>query len=71
VSIEVERAGAKVRMKDVAQFDVLEEFQERVDRDPGLATAFRALTPGETKQIFAVFRRREAPDDPRRARRET
>lgn len=54
-AIEVERSGAKVRMKDVAQFNVPEEFQKRLDRDPGLAAAFRALTPGRQKRYLLYF----------------
>lgn len=54
-AIEVERSGAKVRMKDVGQFDVPEEFQVRLDDDAALAQAFRALTPGRRKRYLLYF----------------
>jgi uncharacterized protein YdeI (YjbR/CyaY-like superfamily) len=54
-SIEVEKSGAKVQMKTVAQFDVPEEFQQRLQDHPGLAKAFRALTPGRQKGYLLHF----------------
>jgi uncharacterized protein YdeI (YjbR/CyaY-like superfamily) len=54
-AIAVEKSGAKVQMKDVAQFDVPKEFQERMDDDPELAEAFHALTPGRQKGYLLHF----------------
>jgi uncharacterized protein YdeI (YjbR/CyaY-like superfamily) len=54
-AISVERSGAKVEMKGVAQFEVPEEFQERLDDDPKLAEAFHALTPGRQKGYLLHF----------------
>jgi uncharacterized protein YdeI (YjbR/CyaY-like superfamily) len=54
-AIEVEKSGAKVAMKTAAQFDVPQEFQERLDDDPQLAEAFRALTPGRQKGYLLHF----------------
>jgi uncharacterized protein YdeI (YjbR/CyaY-like superfamily) len=54
-AIAVQKSGAKVRMKTVAQFDVPEEFQKRLDADPKLAEAFRALTPGRQKGYLLHF----------------
>jgi uncharacterized protein YdeI (YjbR/CyaY-like superfamily) len=54
-AITVERSGAKVKMKDVAQFDVPQEFQRRLDHDPTLAGAFRSLTPGRQKSYLLYF----------------
>ncbi|HEY2780435.1 MAG TPA: YdeI/OmpD-associated family protein [Steroidobacteraceae bacterium] len=48
-AIAVEKSGVKVQMKSVAQFDVPEELQKRLDADPQLAKAFQALTPGRQK----------------------
>src|ERR1700760_2051472 len=45
-AIVIEKSGAKVAKKSVAQFDVPEEFLNRMDDDPKLAEAFHALTPG-------------------------
>jgi uncharacterized protein YdeI (YjbR/CyaY-like superfamily) len=50
-----ERSGAKVPMKTVEQFEVPEEFQRRLDDDPGLAKSFRALTPGRQKAYLLHF----------------
>ena len=54
-AIKVEKSGAKVEMKSVAQFDAPEEFQKRVDDDPKLAEAFHALTPGRQKGYLLHF----------------
>jgi uncharacterized protein YdeI (YjbR/CyaY-like superfamily) len=54
-AIALEKSGAKVEMKSVAQFDVPEEFQKRLDDDPKLAEAFRALTPGRQKGYLLHF----------------
>ena len=54
-AIAVEKSGAKVKMKSVAEFDVPEEFRERMDDDPNLAEAFHALTPGRQKAYLLHF----------------
>jgi uncharacterized protein YdeI (YjbR/CyaY-like superfamily) len=54
-AIAVEKSGAKVGMKGVAQFEVPEEFQKRLDDNPKLAAAFRALTPGRQKGYLLHF----------------
>jgi uncharacterized protein YdeI (YjbR/CyaY-like superfamily) len=54
-AIAVEKSGAKVKKKSVAQFDVPEEFQKRLDDDPKLAEAFHALTPGRQKGYLLHF----------------
>ena len=54
-AIAVEKSGARVEMKSAAQFDVPEEFQERLDVDPKLAEAFHALTPGRQKGYLLHF----------------
>jgi uncharacterized protein YdeI (YjbR/CyaY-like superfamily) len=54
-AIAVEKSGAKVAMKAVAQFDVPEEFQQRMDDDAALAEAFHALTPGRQKGYLLHF----------------
>ena len=54
-AVAVEKSGAKVTMKTVAQFDVPEEFQKRLDGDPKLAEAFRSLTPGRQKGYLLHF----------------
>jgi uncharacterized protein YdeI (YjbR/CyaY-like superfamily) len=54
-AIAVEKSGTKVKMKTVAQFDMPEEFQKRLDHDPQLAEAFDALTPGRRKAYLLHF----------------
>jgi uncharacterized protein YdeI (YjbR/CyaY-like superfamily) len=54
-AIAVEKSGARVEMKEVAQFDVPEEFLKRLEDDPELAEAFDALTPGRQKGYLLHF----------------
>ena len=54
-AIAVEKSGAKVQMRSVAQFDLPEEFQRRLNNDPKLAEAFHALTPGRQKGYVLHF----------------
>lgn len=54
-AIAVEKSGAVVPMKTVAQFDVPAEFRSRLDADPELAKAFDALTPGRRKGYLLHF----------------
>lgn len=54
-AIAVEKSGAKVKMRSMAQFDVPEEFQKLLDDDPKLAEAFHALTPGRQKGYLLHF----------------
>lgn len=54
-AIAVAKSGAKPDMKSVAQFDVPEEFQKRLDDDPALAEAFHALTAGRRKGYLLYF----------------
>ena len=54
-AIAVEKSGARVQMKSVAEFDVPAEFQQRLNGDARLAQAFRALTPGRQKAYMLHF----------------
>jgi uncharacterized protein YdeI (YjbR/CyaY-like superfamily) len=54
-AIAVEKSGAKVKMKSVADFDMPKEFLTRLDDDPELAEAFRGLTPGRQKGYLLHF----------------
>jgi uncharacterized protein YdeI (YjbR/CyaY-like superfamily) len=54
-AVAIEKSGAKVNMMSVAQFDVPDEFQKRLDRDSKLAKAFHALTPGRQKGYLLHF----------------
>jgi uncharacterized protein YdeI (YjbR/CyaY-like superfamily) len=54
-AIDVEKSGAKVQMKGVADFEMPAEFLTRLDDDPELAEAFHALTPGRQKGYLLHF----------------
>src|SRR6185437_11869334 len=54
-AIEVERAGLKVDLKKTAEYRVPEEFKIKLDKNPALKTAFKALTPGRQKGYLFYF----------------
>jgi uncharacterized protein YdeI (YjbR/CyaY-like superfamily) len=54
-AIEVERAGLKVDFKKTTEFAVPEEFQNMLDGDPALKSAFDALTPGRQRAYILHF----------------
>lgn len=54
-AIAVEKSGAKVPKKTVADFDVPVEFQQRLEDDTRLAEAFHALTPGRQRGYLLHF----------------
>src|SRR6266581_4473508 len=45
-AIEVEKAGLKVPLKKTKEFSMPEEFQNKLNKNPALKKAFKALTPG-------------------------
>ena len=54
-AIEVEKAGLKVKLKKTAEFKIPEEFQNKLDKNPALKTAFEALTPGRQRAYLLYF----------------
>jgi len=54
-AIAVEKSGARVKKKSVAQFDVPAEFQRRLKDDVELAEAFQALSPGRQRGYLLYF----------------
>ncbi|ANH80324.1 hypothetical protein A8C56_04425 [Niabella ginsenosidivorans] len=54
-AIEVEKAGLKVPLKKTADYMVPEEFQQQLDKHPGLKKAFEALTPGRQRGYLFYF----------------
>jgi uncharacterized protein YdeI (YjbR/CyaY-like superfamily) len=54
-AIEVEKAGLKVKLKKTSDFKVPEEFQRKLDENPGLKKAFAALTPGRQRGYLFYF----------------
>ncbi|NGM85536.1 hypothetical protein G5B47_24355 [Paenibacillus sp. 7124] len=54
-AIEVEKAGLEVNFKKHTEFNIPEEFQNRLDEIPDLKTAFEALTPGRQRAYILYF----------------
>ncbi len=54
-AIAIEKSGAKVAFKTVAEFKVPKEFQSALDKSAKLKKAFEALTPGRRKQYLLFF----------------
>jgi uncharacterized protein YdeI (YjbR/CyaY-like superfamily) len=56
-AVEVEKAGLEVTYKETSEFAVPEEFQNRLEQNPALKAAFRALTPGRQRGYLLYFSR--------------
>lgn len=54
-AIEVEKAGLKVPLKKTREFDMPEEFEKELRKNPELKTAFKALTPGRQRGYLLYF----------------
>ena len=54
-AIEVERAGLKVNLKKTAEFNMPEEFKNKLDKIPALKKAFAGLTPGRQRGYLLHF----------------
>jgi len=54
-AIEVEKAGLTVTYKKNTELTYPEEFQNKLDEDPALKTAFEALTPGRQRAYNLYF----------------
>ena len=54
-AIEVEKAGLKVKLKKTVDYKIPEEFQNKLDKNPALKTAFNALTPGRQRAYIFYF----------------
>ncbi|XZF15738.1 YdeI/OmpD-associated family protein [Chitinophagaceae bacterium MMS25-I14] len=54
-AVEIEEAGVKVELKKTAEYTVPEEFQKKLDENPALKTAFKALTPGRQRGYLLHF----------------
>jgi uncharacterized protein YdeI (YjbR/CyaY-like superfamily) len=54
-AIEVEKAGLKVNLKKTADFIIPEEFQNKINENPALKTAFDKLTPGRQRAYIFYF----------------
>lgn len=54
-AIEIEKSGAKVAFKKTAEFNMPEEFQNKLDGNKDLKKAFEALTPGRQRGYLLYF----------------
>lgn len=54
-AIEIEKSGLEVEFKKTKEFNMPEEFQDELDKDPALKTAFEALTPGRQRGYLLYF----------------
>lgn len=54
-AIEVEKSGAKVVLKSVADYPVPAELTQKFKQHPSLKAAFQALTPGRQKAYLLHF----------------
>ena len=54
-AIAVEKAGLTVKLKKTSDFEVAEEFQNRLDEMPALKNAFGKLTPGRQRAYLFYF----------------
>lgn len=60
-AVELEKAGLKVNYKKTSDFAIPEEFREKLDSNPGLKTAFEALTPGRQRAYIFYFSQAKRP----------
>ncbi len=54
-AIEAEKAGLKVPLKRTSDYAIPEEFRSKLNKTPGLKTAFKALTPGRQRAYILYF----------------
>jgi uncharacterized protein YdeI (YjbR/CyaY-like superfamily) len=54
-AVDVEKAGLKVDFKETSAYAIPEEFQNQLDDNPALKTAFEALTPGRQRAYLLYF----------------
>lgn len=54
-AIEVKKSGLKVNFKKATEFSIPDEFQNKLEENPDLSTAFYALTPGRQRGYLLYF----------------
>ncbi len=54
-AVEVEKAGLEIEFKPTSEFKIPEEFQEKLNQNPTLKTAFEKLTPGRQHGYLLFF----------------
>ena len=54
-AVKVEESGLKVEFKKTSEFAIPEEFQNKLDKNRALKTAFNTLTPGRQRAYLFFF----------------
>jgi len=54
-AVEIEKAGLKVKMKKSSEFNIPQEFKDKLNQSPSLEAAFKALTPGRQRGYLLHF----------------
>lgn len=54
-AVDIEKSGLKVTLKPTSAFEVPEEFQLKLSKNPTLKSAFEALTPGRQRAYLFNF----------------
>lgn len=54
-AIEIEKSGLEVPMKKTSEFEMANEFKDKLDEIPELKTAFESLTPGRQRGYLLHF----------------
>jgi uncharacterized protein YdeI (YjbR/CyaY-like superfamily) len=54
-AIEAEKSGLKVPLKKTREFEMPEEFEKELRKNPELKRAFKALTPGRQRGYLLYF----------------
>ena len=54
-AIKVEKSGVKIRKKQTDEYEVPDEFQDKLDTFPDLRNAFESLTPGRQRAYLYYF----------------
>lgn len=54
-AIAIEKSGAKVELKKTKEFEMADEFKNKLDEMPSLKKAFKALTPGRQRGYLLYF----------------
>ena len=55
VAVRAEKTGLEVKLKNITEHEVPEEFQKKLKQNVSLKTAFRALTPGRQRAYLMYF----------------
>jgi len=54
-AVEIEESGVKIEMKKTKEFEMPEEFQQKLDENPVLKEAFETLTQGRQRAYLLYF----------------